>query len=125
MSKENIWVLGLVAVPLIGMSLSRRSACGGSPVSSDCAQAGLPRNSRPAAAVKTDHRQNLPAAVLREPLLARIPSSHALVSDADGRSYRPLGTIPCRGDTSTPRLPLPADKFFLMLCWSRARESPR
>src|SRR6516164_10036986 len=92
MSKENIWVLGLVAVPLIGMSLSRRSACGGSPVSS-CAQATLPNNSRPAAtaAVKTDDRHNFLAAVLREPLLARIPSSRVLVSDSNSRSYHSVG----------------------------------
>src|SRR6516162_10057093 len=116
MSKEYSLVLGLAAVPLIGMSLSRRSACGGSPVSS-CAQATLPDDSRPAAtaAVKTDDRHNFLAAALREPLLARIPSSHALVSDADGRSYRPLGTIPCRGGTSTPRPPSSHDKFFSIL----------
>ena len=84
-------VEGLAAVPLIGMMLIRRSAAAGSLVSSDWAHDAFPSNNEPAAAVvKTDARQNFLATVHREPLLTRIPSSHALVSDPDSRRYRPV-----------------------------------
>src|SRR5215472_7718404 len=108
MSKENIWVLGFPAVPLMGMILSRRRAAAGSLVSSDWAQATPPRNNRPAAIVAATAQANdrhFSVAVHREPLLARIPSSHALVSDADSRSHHPVGTIAFSVGTSTPRRP--------------------
>src|SRR5215472_7098341 len=40
------------------------------------------------AAAKTDNRQYFPAAEHKEPLLARIPSSHAVVFGSDSRGYR-------------------------------------
>src|SRR5215472_14700811 len=104
MSKENIWVLGLPAVPLIGIILIRRRAGGSPGVCAWAAHAAFPRSSAaaPAATAQTNDR-HLPVAVHGEPLLARIPSSHVLVSDADSRSYHPVGTISCPDNTSTPR----------------------
>src|SRR6516225_4749120 len=103
MSKENIRVLGLPAVPFIGMILIRRRAGGSPGVCPWAAQAALPRSSAaaPAATTQTTAR-HLPVAVHGEPLLARIPSSHVLVSDADSRSYHPVGTISSSVGTSTP-----------------------
>src|SRR6516225_3333246 len=111
MSKENIWVAGFAAVPLIGMILiSRRAGEFGSLAACFCVHAALPRSSAaaPTAAAQVNDR-HLPVGVHREPLLARIPSSHALVSDADSRSYHPVGTISFSAGTSTPgrhRLPI-------------------
>jgi len=62
--------------------------------------------------------------VLREPLLARIPSSRVLVSDSDSRSYHPVGDhIMPERRVNTPPPPSPLN-FYLMLCWSSACEPP-
>src|SRR6516162_7712694 len=97
MSKENIWVARLNAVGLTGMILIRRRA------GEFCAHAALQRSiaAAPIAIAQANDR-HLPVGVHREPLLARIPSSHALVSDADSRSYHPVGTISFSVGTSTP-----------------------
>src|SRR6516162_2367661 len=116
MSKENIWVLGFPAVPLIGMILIRRRAGAlGSSAAGFCAHVAVPRSSAaaPTATARVNDR-HLPVGVHREPLLSRIPSSHALVSDSDSRSYHPVGTISFSVGTSTPgrhRVPINFDRY--------------
>src|SRR5712691_6304984 len=85
------------------MLMRRRAGAFGSLAAAAWAHAELPGSSSAAAivAVNANDRQHLPAAAREVPLVARIPSSHALVSDRTADDPARFGTTSCRDYAST------------------------